>query len=178
MTVSFQWMSALPPGSRNSIRKVRCWVCKRRDLLGLILWKNAKTGKVRYTGLTCYERVVDRLNWTEEKKQILLWVARNRKKFEGRGWLSLEQSELVRLLSYKRPLSSAYGGRWEKAVDDIWKCRKQFPMSEFELGLLKTLHNHRGKFWVVGSPTPRQRRFLDKLLIRFWNWRRDKVATS
>jgi len=152
------------------IGHVDCIICKHPDLLGIIIWQN-KAGETQYTGLTCFERVVDRLNLVDAEKRTLRWVARHRKQFEGKGGVKLDQAEITRLLSYKRPLSSAYGGRWKLAAEDIWASRDRFPMSDFERGVVETLVYQRRKYWTPRSPTPRQRRFLNQILIRLLRWR-------
>jgi len=159
------------------IGQVNCAICKHPDLLGIITWQN-KAGEIRYTGLTCFERVVDRLNLVEEQKRTLRWVGRHRKQFEGKGKVKLDQAEITRLLSYKRPLSSAYGGRWQIAVEEIWANRNRFTMSDFEHGLIETLKHRRGKYWTPRSPTAKQRRFLNEILIRFLRWKAESKSQS
>jgi len=152
------------------VEQVDCSICKCPDIKGIIIWQN-EMGETRYTGFTCYERVVDRLNLTEEKKKDLLWVARHRKIFEGRK-VSLDEAEYERLLSYERPLSSAYGNRWKPIAKEIWANRDRFQMSEFERSLVETLVSQSGKFWSRRSPTAKQRRFLNLILVKFIKWRR------
>jgi len=156
------------------IEEVDCTVCKHPHLSGIIIWQN-NIGEIEYTGLTCFERVVDRLNLVEEQKRNLCWVARHRREFEGKGVVSLDEAEITRLLSYKRPLSSAYGNRWKKAADDIWASHDRFPMSEFDRGLIETLVSRSGKYWTPKSPTAKQRRFLNQILVKFIRWRQKQI---
>jgi hypothetical protein len=142
---------------------VDCAVCRFHHLQGRISWQNDQTKEIRYTGLTCFERVTDRLNLQETTKEILHWVAHNRFRFKGLGPCSLALVEFDRLLSYKHPLSSAYGNEWEKISKDIWEERDRFTLSPLELGIVKTLVFRKPPYWT-GSPTPTQRRYLNEIL--------------
>jgi len=153
----------------------KCCVCGYPDLKGVVEWRNRKTDAIRYTGLTCFERVKDRLNLTDAQKKLMTWATRNPKLFKGRGFISLKVVEIERLLSLKRPLSAAYGNEWERVSRMIWADRARFPMNDWQLDFLGTFIHKRGKFWTDNSPTPRQRRFLNELLVRYLEWKYQRV---
>lgn len=148
--------------------KIQCWICKYPDLVGYLVWKNAKTGEVRYTGLTCFERVADRITLDETDKFLLRWAATHRDKIKERT--DLKQIEIIRKLSYKNPLSRIYGGDWKTVAKLLWGDFESQPDS-YERRFLETLVFERGKYWVPSSPTPKQRRFLNEILLKYLRWK-------
>jgi hypothetical protein len=145
---------------------VDCWICDHHKLQGMIGWRKAESQEVRYTGLTCFERVTDRLNLHKAEKKILHWAATHYSLLKGQGPLDSVTVEFRRLLSYKHPLSSAYGGEWKRVSKNIWKEQDRFSLSPLERGIVRTLVLHESPYWVRSSPTPRQRRLLNEALIR------------
>jgi len=163
----------LPIGvGTEGLGKKQCWICKYPDLLGYIIWKNPKTGEVRFTGLTCFERCADRISLNEIDKVTLRWAATHRKRLKGT--FGLEQTGIIRAMSYKNPITRIYGGDWKKVANMLWI--DYTIANDWERQFLETLVYERGKFWNPSGPTATQRRILNQLCLKFLKWRYPDLA--
>jgi hypothetical protein len=110
----------------------------------------------------------------EIDKATLLWAATHHEILKGKGALGLEETRIIRTMSYKNPVARVYGGDWKKVAKLLWIDYSA--ANVFERSFLKTLVYERGKYWVPSSPTPKQRRFLNEIILKFLKWKYPDLA--